>query len=160
MSVKIADFKKKENSVILTDISVDFTGSSVEFTNNLWIQQMTSVDSTVFFLRVVTHDQMLCYIFCECVMSSASHYDSIKLYNRKTTKQASKLKNTRKFDCVTGCNFLPSKIIIDRFNYIILAWFLQINLMIFNPDPDPDSWMPTQFLNVTLKSVRCLSYWF
>ena len=40
MSVRIADFKKnKENSVILTDISVDFTGSSVKFTNNLWIQQ-------------------------------------------------------------------------------------------------------------------------
>ena len=35
MSVGMADFKKKEKSVILTDISVDFTGSSVEFTNNL-----------------------------------------------------------------------------------------------------------------------------
>ena len=35
MSVRIADLKKKEKSVILTDIFVDFTGSSVEFTNNL-----------------------------------------------------------------------------------------------------------------------------
>ena len=35
MSARIADFKKKEKSVILTDISVDFTGSSVDFTNNL-----------------------------------------------------------------------------------------------------------------------------
>ena len=34
-SVRIADFKKKEKSIILTDIYVDFTGSSVEFTNNL-----------------------------------------------------------------------------------------------------------------------------
>ena len=32
---KRRDFKKKEKSVILTDMSVDFTGSSVEFTNNL-----------------------------------------------------------------------------------------------------------------------------
>ena len=35
MSVTIADFKKIEKSVILTDIFVDFTGSSVEFTNKL-----------------------------------------------------------------------------------------------------------------------------
>ena len=35
MSVRIADFKKKKRSAILTDISVDFTGSSVEFENNL-----------------------------------------------------------------------------------------------------------------------------
>ena len=35
MSVIIADFKKKEKFAIITDISVDFTGSSVDFTNNL-----------------------------------------------------------------------------------------------------------------------------
>ena len=37
MPVRIADFKKKEKSAILTGISVDFTGTPVEFKNNLWI---------------------------------------------------------------------------------------------------------------------------
>ena len=35
MSVRIMDFSFFLKSAILTDMSVDFTGSSVEFTNNL-----------------------------------------------------------------------------------------------------------------------------
>ena len=37
MSVKITEFSFFLISAILTDMYVDFTGSSVEFTNNLWI---------------------------------------------------------------------------------------------------------------------------
>ena len=69
MSVRITDFSFFLKSAILTDMSVDFTVSSVElkticesnrkickyYQKNLLslFQQMTSVDSTVFFLRVV-----------------------------------------------------------------------------------------------------------